>query len=25
MAKGLSEICRSEQARLDDLQKRYAE
>jgi hypothetical protein len=25
MAKGLSEICRSEQARLDELQKRYAE
>jgi len=25
MAKGLSEICRSEQARIDELQKRYAE
>ena len=25
MAKGLSEICRNEQARIDELQKRYAE
>jgi hypothetical protein len=25
MAKGLSEICRSEQVRIDELQKRYAE
>jgi hypothetical protein len=25
MDKGLSEICRSEQARIDELQKRYAE
>jgi hypothetical protein len=25
MAKGLSEICQSEQARIDELQKRYAE